>query len=117
MKNLTAIGVFSLAFVLVAGCGKDSSPQNQTANTPANSNSNNPTGYLDTLVQTKKKADKTIDVAYLNQAVQLFNVQEGRFPKDLQELAPKYVAQIPEPPAGYKLDYDAVKGEVKMVAQ
>ena len=58
-----------------------------------------------------------IDVAYLNQALSLFNVQEGRYPKTLAELRPKYVAMIPDAPIGYKLNYDAVKGEVKMVKQ
>jgi hypothetical protein len=44
-------------------------------------------------------------------------VQEGRYPKTLQELTPNYVAKIPDLPAGYKLDYDATKGEVNVVAQ
>ena len=78
---------------------------------------NSPADYLGGLVRAKKTADKTIDVAYLNQALQLFNTQEGRYPKSLQELTPNYVGKIPEPPIGYKLDYDAAKGEVKIVAQ
>jgi hypothetical protein len=49
--------------------------------------------------------------------VQLFYVQEGRFPKTLEELTPNYVAKIPPAPLGYKIDYDAAKGEVKMVKQ
>ena len=65
----------------------------------------------------KKSADKKIDVAYLNQAVQLFNVQEGRYPKTLEELTPNYVAKIPDAPIGFKIDYDPVKGEVKLVPQ
>lgn len=44
-------------------------------------------------------------------------MQEGRYPKTLQELTPNYVAKIPDLPAGYKLDYDATKGEVNVVAQ
>ena len=105
------------AVVLLAGCGSGSSSQNQGTNTVADSASNNPTDYLGGLVQAKKTADKTIDVAYLNQALSLFNVQEGRYPKTLAELTPKYVAVIPDAPIGYKLNYDAVKGEVKMVKQ
>ena len=73
--------------------------------------------YGGTLVNAKKTADKTIDVSYLNQAVQLFNVQEGRYPKTLAELVPGYVAKIPDAPIGYKIDYDATKGEVKVVKQ
>jgi hypothetical protein len=73
--------------------------------------------YGNTLVNAKKTADKTIDVAALNQEVQLFNVQEGRYPKTLEELTPGYVAKIPVAPLGYKIEYDATKGEVKVVKQ
>ena len=55
--------------------------------------------------------------AALNNAIQLFDVQEGRLPKNLQELVPKYVGKIPEAPLGYKLVYDAKKGEVSVVRQ
>src|SRR5208283_3819645 len=71
--------------LLLAGCGKNnSSPHPQGTNTttsvqPAPSSAD----YLGTLMRADKYAVKTIDVSYLNQAVQLFNTQEGRLPKDL----------------------------------
>ena len=101
----------------MAGCGNGSGSQNQGTNTVADSASNSPADYLGALVRAKKTADKTIDVSYLNQALQLFNTQEGHYPKTLEELTPNYVGKIPEPPIGYKLDYDATMGEVKVVAQ
>jgi hypothetical protein len=110
MKNFIP-AFFSIAAVfLLVGCGDKSSPK-------AAADTNAPTGYLGTLVDEKKSSDKKIDVAYLNQAVQLFNVQEGRYPKTLEELTPNYVAKIPDAPIGFKIDYDPVKGEVKVVAQ
>ena len=108
MKTFNRLLATTAAMVLLAGCDKTSSSQNATIN-PADVN--NP------LVNAKRTADKTIDVSYLNQAVQLFNVQEGRFPKTLDELTPKYVAQLPTPPLGYKLNYDAEKGEVTVVRE
>jgi hypothetical protein len=69
------------------------------------------------LGEAQRAAAKTIDVSYLNQAVQLFNTQEGRYPKDLQELVPNYVSKIPTAPYGSKIIYDAAKGEVKVVQQ
>ncbi len=110
MKIFISIFAFVAAAVLLAGCGNKPSP-----NTAADTNA--PSGYLGTLVNEKKTADKKIDVAYLNQAVQLFNVQEGRYPKTLEELTPNYVAKIPDAPIGFKIDYDPVKGEVKVVPQ
>jgi len=62
-----------------------------------------------------KYAVKTIDVSYLNNAVQLFNTQEGRLPKDLNELVPNYVGKLPATPYGTKLDYDPNTGQVKVV--
>lgn len=117
MRICISILVCLLAAALFAGCGSGSSSQNQGGDATATSTSNNPADYLGALVQAKKTADKTIDVSYLNQALQLFNVQEGRYPKELKELTPKYVAQIPDAPVGYKINYDAVKGEVKMVKE
>jgi hypothetical protein len=110
MKIFISIFAFVTAAVFLTGCGKKSSPTTAAA-------TNAPSGYLGTLVDEKKSADKKIDTAYLNQAVQLFNVQEGRYPKTLEELTPNYVAKIPEAPIGFKINYDPIKGEVKVVPQ
>lgn len=108
MKNAPYFLAAVAALTLLAGCDK---PSAQSNNNPNPADVNNP------LVNAKRTADKTIDVSYLNQAVQLFNVQEGRYPKTLNELVPKYVAKLPEPPLGYKINYDANKGEVTVVRQ
>ena len=106
MKILTFIFSAISAAVLLAGCGQSSTPQNQAVN-PADVN--NP------LVNAKRTADKTIDVSFINQAIQLFNVQEGRLPKSLGELVPKYLAKLPDAPLGSKISYDAAKGEASVV--
>jgi hypothetical protein len=117
MKHFVALFTSIALAVFAAGCGNDSGSQNQGTNAVAGSASNNPADYLGALVRAKKTADKTIDVSYLNQALQLFNTQEGHYPKTLEELTPNYIGKVPEPPIGYKLDYDVTKGEVKVVAQ
>ena len=73
--------------------------------------------YLGALMRADKYAVKTIDLSYLNQAIQLFNTQEGRLPKDLNELVPNYVGKLPATPYGTKLDYDPNTGVVKVVPQ
>ena len=79
---------------------------------------NAPTDYLKTLEKSKKLADKVIDTAALNKAVQLFGAQEGRLPKDLDELVTlKYIPAIPPAPNGMKIEYDAKSGDVKVVKQ
>jgi hypothetical protein len=100
--------VSAAVLALLSGCGEKSTSQNQ---------STNPADITNALVNAKRVADKTIDVSYLNQAIQLFNVQEGRYPKTLDELTPKYVAKLPNPPLGYKLNYDPAKGDVTVVRE
>jgi len=113
------------AGLLLAGCGKNNStshPQgansSQTTNTTDSANpAPSSADYLGTLMRADKNAVKTIDVSYLNRAVQLFNTQEGRLPKDLNELVPNYVGKLPATPYGTKLDYDPNTGQVTVVKQ
>ena len=109
MKTLHLLLAALAGTLLLAGCGESSSPPAQTTNPADVTNS--------TLVNSKRTADKTIDVSFINQAIQLFNVQEGHLPKTLNELVPKYVAKLPDPPLGYKLTYDANKGEASVVRE
>ena len=111
--------------LLLAGCGNNnSSPHPQGTNTSQTTNitdSAHPAapsgGYLGALMQADRYAVKTIDVSYLNEAVQLFKTQEGRLPKDLNELVPNYVGKLPATSYGTKLDYDPNTGQVKVVQQ
>jgi len=111
--------------LLLAGCGKtNSTPHPQGTNTSKATNtteSANPapssSDYLGTLMRADRYAVKTIDVSYLNEQIQLFNTQEGRLPKDLNELVPNYVGKLPATPYGTKLDYDPNTGQVKVVQQ
>ncbi len=116
MKGFNSIFISIAALALLAGCGGKSGSVPQATNTVSTA-TNGFGGYVKSLGEAQKAADKTIDVSYINQALQLFNVQEGRYPKDLKELVPNYVAKIPDTPAGSKIVYDATKGEVKVVQQ
>jgi len=107
MKALPAVLLSMAAAFLLAGCDAGSNSQPPPVN-PADVTNN-------TLVNSKRTADKTIDVSYINQAIQLYNVQEGRLPKTLDELVPRYIAKIPDAPFGYKITYDATKGEAGCV--
>ena len=117
MKNL--ILICSASALLWAGCGKESSTSQSTTNSASSGNPlTAPADYLGAVGQAKVKAEKTIDVASLTQAIQMFNVSEGRYPNDLQELVTGgFIPRIPEPPYGTKLVYDATKGEVRIVKQ
>ena len=116
MKALFLVLVATAA--VMTGCGNNNSGKTApSTNSTAGSTNGSSMNYLGTVMQADKNMTKTIDMSYLNEAIQQFNVQEGHYPKDLQELVPNYVGKLPTPPYGYKLDYDANSGTVKVVQQ
>ena len=102
---------------LLTGCGEKSSPSSQGTNTTSGGSvATAPADYLGALAKGQQTAVKTVDTTSVNKAIQLFNVDQGRNPNDLNELVEKhYLPQVPTPPYGTKLEYDANAGTVKVV--
>jgi hypothetical protein len=118
MKLLSGIGI--AAGLLVAGCGGSSDKSSSATNAPAAATSaaEAPAGYLGALTRAQQTAVKTVDTVSLNQAIERFNVDNGRYPKDLDELVQeKYIHEIPPTPHGTKLVYDAAAGKVTVAKQ
>jgi hypothetical protein len=121
----TSLWMVPLAAALLAGCGEKSSPPSggssgaaTNAGAAGTSAADAPAGYLGAIAKGQQTATKTIDTAALNRAIQRFEVEQGRNPKDLDELVKeKYIPKIPEPPFGMKIVYDASAGTVKVVKQ
>jgi hypothetical protein len=105
MKALCSTFIAIVVAMSVAGCSKHAQPA--TPGTDATANA--PTNSSPQPVQTQLKG-----LAGLKQAIQTFNTTEGHFPKSLDELAPKYIAQVPPPPGGYKFAYNAATGELRL---
>ena|SRR5436309_16140970 len=118
MKTLTFLSCSAGLFLL--GCGQESKAPAPATNAPTSSGSplTAPVDYLGALGKGQQRAVKVVDTAQVNQAIQLFNVDHGRNPKDLNELVQeKYLPQIPPAPYGMKLVYDANSGKVSVVKQ
>ena len=105
--------------LLLAGCGKKYDQPAPATNAPASGSLlTAPVDYLGAAAKAQQSAVKTVDTTSLNKAIEMFNVQEGRFPKDLNELVEKkFIPQLPTPPFGTKLEYDANAGTVRVVKQ
>jgi len=117
----TTLFLASFIGLLLLGCGQ-TSDKPATATTNAASTSGGlltaPVDYLRAAGNAQQRAVKTVDTSSLNQAIQLFNVEKGRNPKDLNELVEqKFIPQIPPAPAGTKLVYDSESGKVSVVKQ
>lgn len=113
--------IFSIAAVAVlAGCGQSSNTSKTGTNAAAGSGSpvDAPADYLRAAVNAQQAAVKTVDTASVQRAIQMFSVEEGRYPKDLDELVQKkFIPKLPDVPAGMKYSYDAQAGTVKIVRQ
>jgi hypothetical protein len=117
MKKLSLLSV--LVALSVVGCGDNSSKSASGTNTATGGSVvTAPVDYLNAAAKAQQNAVKTVDTASLDKAIQLFNVEKGRYPKDLNELiSEKYIKEIPTPPYGTKIDYDANSGRVSVVKQ
>jgi len=120
---LKPLSICLAAFVLV-GCSdnKSDKPVGGATNATSSASSGNPltapVDYLAAAGRAQQTATKVIDTTSVDKAIQLFNVDKGRNPKDLNELVQeKYLPQVPTPPYGTKLVYDANAGTVKIVKQ
>ncbi|HLP75874.1 MAG TPA: hypothetical protein VK327_03075 [Candidatus Paceibacterota bacterium] len=112
---------FLLAVVAAAcltGCGEKKSGVSSETNTTSGNPLTAPADYLGALGKAQQHAVKTIDLTSINQAIQLFQADKERLPKDLNELVTeKFLGKIPEAPYGMKIVYDPTTGQVKVVKQ
>jgi hypothetical protein len=106
-----------VAVLLLAGCGgkSDKSATGTNAASGGGNPLNAPADYLRGLNKAEQSAVKTVDTSRLTQAIQLFNVEKGRNPNDLNELVQeKFLPELPPVPYGMKLVYDAASGKVSV---
>ncbi len=111
---------FPLVVLFTACTQKSDSPSASATNSSATASSpvNAPAGYLGALAKGQQTAVATIDTTSVEKAIQLFSVENGRNPKDLNELVEqKFLAKIPDTPFGTRLVYDPIAGTVKVVKQ
>jgi ABC-type glycerol-3-phosphate transport system substrate-binding protein len=120
MKSFVSLFLAIGMAAFLAGCGEKSSTASSSSNSTSSGGSlaTAPADYLNAAVKAQQSAVKTVDTTSLNQAIQLFNVEKGRNPHDLNELVQeRFVPKLPEVPFGTKLVYDADKGKVTVEKQ
>ena len=106
--------------LLLPGCGskKEASKEEMLTNNSSGNPITAPVDYLGAVNQARKSAVNTIDKAGLAKHIEMFNAQEDRFPRNLNELVEKrYIPAVPAPPQGMRFDYNPQTGELKIVPQ
>ena len=108
------MSIIMMAGLLFCGCKK----QESTSQSTNASSSGDAGGYFGAMTKAKKAAENTVGAAGVNQAIGMFQAQEGRNPASLNELVTKrYLPNIPPPPAGMKYDYNPQTGQARVVPQ
>ena len=108
----------AVALLFLTGCGQSGGSQQPSTNAAQNVDKAEKVPYFGAMVKAEQNATSTADMATLKPAIDQFQVDKGRYPKDLNELVTeKYVSKIPEAPYGSRIDYDAATGTVKVVKQ
>ena len=115
MKYILSI----LSAIILLGCGKseeEAAPQSEQETAQVSKEGNPltaPVDYLGAVNKANKFANKSIELAQANKAMQEFKITEGRNPKDLAELVSAgFLAQEPKAPYGMEVKYDAQTGKV-----
>jgi hypothetical protein len=105
-----------LGLSLLAGCSKSEQAKPAASNSVATGNPlTAPVDYLEAVSKAKSSADRTLDTAGINKAIQAFYAGEGRFPTTLTELVREgYLPRLPEPPTGQQFVYNPRDGSFKV---
>jgi hypothetical protein len=113
MRAITLVTL--LATMLLLGCNDASQQPQKSSDKSGGSVASAPADYLKSAAQSQQKAVKAIDLVAINKAIEAFYVQEGRFPKKLEELEEKgFIRVIPLPPPGKKINYNTNSGVVEI---
>lgn len=115
--NISPVLLFAAACFLFVGCNEEKKTPPAADTSPGNPLTA-PADYVGALGKAQKSAQKTLGAVGMDQALKVFFADEGRYPKDLNELVTKgTISQIPPPPPGMKYDYDSKTGTIKVVPQ
>jgi hypothetical protein len=118
MRMKASVAGLLMIPVLLVSCGKQTPPGvPEPTNTAASGNPlTAPADYVGAISQAQKHSVKVVNLAQIKQAIRFFEAQEGRFPRDLDELvARQYLPALPALPAGVKYHYNPTTGEIKVV--
>ncbi|MBI1841379.1 MAG: hypothetical protein HYR88_11090 [Verrucomicrobia bacterium] len=116
-SDLALALLLTLSALSFVGCG-DKSSEPAKSSTSGGNPLTAPVDYLGAVAKSQKTAGNKLSTVNLKQAIQSYQAQEGKLPKELQDLVKAGILpSLPTPPQGMQFSYDAKTGDVKVVAQ
>jgi hypothetical protein len=114
MKSTAATLV--LIALLPFGCGQQEASKAPETNQASGNPLTAPVDYLGAVGAAQKQAERVVDLANIQRAVQAFQAGEERLPTSLQELVTEgYFPKLPPSPKGTAYAYNPQNGRVTLV--
>jgi len=106
--------LFAVACLCFVGCKEEKKSPPSSSGNPLTA----PVDYIGAVGKAQQSAKKSLATLGLDQAIQAFSAEQGRFPTNLNELVAKgSIGQVPAAPHGMKFDYDPKSGALKVVPE
>jgi hypothetical protein len=108
MRTTLILSMCSVLTVVLIGCkpAEEKTERYQGA----------PEQYIRTTLGAGENAKATLGTIAIQKAIEMFQLQQGRFPSSLAELQKEgFLPQIPEAPVNKKFSYDPATGKVSVV--
>ncbi|MCM8803898.1 MAG: hypothetical protein NC833_01425 [Candidatus Omnitrophica bacterium] len=97
--------VLILCLFILSGCNKKKKEESSPLKVPLK--------YRRAMRKTTKILKAMDDILYLKNKINTFKIQEGRYPKSLEELVEKgYIEKLPSPPEEIEFIYDPKTGSI-----
>lgn len=111
---------FILSILLLAGCEGENQTDSNTSGQSEESNGaaiSAPVDYLGAVANAKKSMEGKLALSQLSQAVQNYQIENGKLPASLDALLESdHLSRLPKVPYKTKLSYDSKTGVVDLVA-
>lgn len=118
MKKIISLAcATSLILMFTLGCSDTSDPVNGEEAAPSSepATRTGPTGYLQTTVAQRGRAEEVSGLRSVQQVVDMFSFEEERHPRNVAELLEKgYLERLPPLPRGREFVLDPQTGKVEI---
>ena len=117
MTNRWVILTLVVSALTFSGCGEEKPEESSESAGTGGSVVSAPVDYLGAVANAKKSSEGKLALAQLQQAIQYYQIENGKFPESLEALlASDHLTRMPKVPYKTKFVYDSKSGKVDLAA-